>query len=149
MEIDNTIIAGVMTSIATIIAAYITVSSVKKANKNLEKTDKYSIFNKTYTILERISDNNIVAIKDGFSWSAFFFHIFWLFYSKLWEFIFTAILILGGLFVHFYIVDYIGNTNLLYYYEKILKFVISYSPIFLGIFGNKLLVRNMQKVFVC
>ncbi|PID46508.1 MAG: hypothetical protein CSB47_03550 [Proteobacteria bacterium] len=147
MEIDNTLLAGIMTSLATLVAAFITISSVKKANQNLEETDKYSIFNKTYTILVRESDNNTIVIKDGFSWVAFFFHIFWLFFSKLWEAIFTLLIIFGGIFVHLYIVEITANIGLLKYY---VKFVDSAPPLFvllLGTFGNGLLIRKYTHSF--
>lgn len=147
MEIDSTLIVGIMTSLATLIAAFITISSVKKANGNLEDTDKYSLFNKTYTILERKIDDKVVIVKDGFSWVALFFHIFWVFYAKLWEVIFTIVLVLGGLFVHFYIIDYIGNTNFLYHYRKFLLLTINYSPFFWGVFGNRILMRKYTKSF--
>lgn len=145
MEIDNTLIAAIITSVATLIAAFITIASSKKTNENIKDTDKYSILNKIYTILERKSDNTIVVVKDGFSWAAFFFHIFWILYSKLWEVIFTIILVLGGLFVHFYIIDHIASTNFLYYYGKFLGFMLLYSQALLGTFGNRLLIRKYTK----
>jgi hypothetical protein len=147
LEIDSTIVAGIMTSVATLIAAFITFASVKKANSNLEESVRYSIFNKNYTVLVRKTDNKTMVVKDGFSWVAVFFHVFWLFYSRLWEVIFTVLLISGGLFLHFYIVDNVGNTDFLSYFEKAARYVVVYSPFILGMFGNRLLMRKYTHSF--
>lgn len=147
MEIDNTLLAGIMTSLSTLIAAFITISSVKKANQNLEENDKYSIFNKTYTVLVRESDNNTVVVKDGFSWVAFFFHIFWLFFSRLWEAILTLLIIFGGIFAHLYIVEITANIGLLKYYVKFIDSALPFFVLLLGIFGNRLLIRKYTHSF--
>lgn len=147
MEMDNTLIAGIMTSLSTLIAAFITISSVKRANESLEENDKYSLFNKTYTILVRESDNNTIVVKDGFSWVAFFFHIFWLFFSRLWEAFFTLLLIFGGIFVHLYITEITANIGLLKYYVKFIDFAFPFFVLLLGMFGNRLLIRKYTHSF--
>jgi len=147
MEMDTTLIAAIVTSLATIIAAYVTVNAVKETNKNLEEGDKYSIFNSTYTILYRELDNKVIAIKDGFSWVGFLFHILWIFYSKLWETIFTTLLIVGGIFIHLYIIDYTSNNNFLEYYIKLLASMFGFIGLILGMFGNRLLIRKYAHSF--
>lgn len=147
MEMDNTLIAGIMTSVATLIAALITIYSVKRANENLEETDKYSIFNKTYTVLVRESDNNTVVVKDGFSWTAIFFHMFWLFFSRLWEVVFTVLLIFGGIFTHLYVVKLTGNIDFLKYYVKFFDSAFPFFVLLLGIFGNRLIIRKYTHSF--
>jgi hypothetical protein len=140
---DANIISAIISSLATIIAAIITVKYGGRQDKiEKEESTQYSIFNNTYTILKRKKDNKIIAIKDGFSWWAFFFTYLWLLYNRLWDVIFSTLLAVIFIGIHFYLVDYIGGYHFLEYYVKFITWIIIYMPLILGSLGNRMITRK-------
>jgi len=141
---DSNIISAIISSVTAIIVAIITVVYTGKAKAKEEDT-QYSIFNTTYTILHRKKDNKLMAIKDGFSWWAFFFNYVWLFYTRLWSTIFSSLLFIIVFGLHFYIIEEISDYHFFEYFIKIIALISINMPILLGTLGNRLLIKKYTK----
>ena len=79
---------------------------------------------------------DVVAIKEGFSWEAFFFLPLWVLWHRLW-WLFIGIL---GMFFLIKQIDYIFFS---FYYSEIL--IIIFIGFILGLFGNDIRRRDLER----
>ena len=79
---------------------------------------------------------DVVAIKEGFSWGAFFFLPFWVLWHRLW-WLFIGIL---GIFFLIKQIDFISFS---FYYSEIL--IIIFIGFILGLFGNDIRRRDLER----
>ena len=88
------------------------------------------------------SENKVKAVKDGFSWPAFFFSIFWLFVRGLY--LYGFILVIATLIIAF-LIPIIFTKITEQYFSFILNLFGIGMSIFLGIIGNRLQVNLLEK----
>lgn len=97
--------------------------------------NRYKIYQSPYNSLDT------VAVKEGFSWTAFFFGGMWALFSKLW--------LIGGiycgvmLFFRALLLILMYHMNIVPLYW-IFMFIFVIALVLLGIFGNSLKENNLK-----
>lgn len=89
------------------------------------------------------------AVKQGWSWPAFFFAQYWALMKNLWV-VAIAIFFIQGLLVNTYINLFLADPDLsqeqlIMELQPALLCIITFIGIILGFFGNKLRQQNLQR----
>lgn len=96
-----------------------------------------------YIVCIRRSDHeDMRAFKIGWSWSAFLFSFFWMSAKGLYDFMSIYFGLIGVLFLHGFILDSLFDTNILHYVSMGVIILFVSTPLFLGLFGNLLVMRK-------
>lgn len=149
MLFDTTIIAAIITSVVTILAAVLGALIQRRPieNQNSGETKYLSrlpFLNRSYSILERERDGKIVAIPNGLSIFAGVFHIIWAIFHGLWAVILGWVLVLLLFFTNAWAMCHFGNVCFIFNATEYLIVAIQVGiPLYFLWFGNRLRVQKM------
>lgn len=98
---------------------------------------------KRYMVCVRRSDHSDMrAFKVGWSWAAFIFSFLWISAKGLYDFMSIYFGLIIVFLLHGFIVDSLFDTNILNYISMVVSIVVISTPLFLGLFGNILVMRK-------